>query len=37
MISETAPVLYRAAQVIAQSSGPDPEAFAVSAAARAQR
>lgn len=30
MISETAPVLYRAAHVIAQSSGPDPEAFAVS-------
>jgi predicted amidohydrolase YtcJ len=29
MISETAPVLYRAAHVIAQSSGPEPEAFAV--------
>ena len=29
MISETVPVVYRAARVIAQSSGPDPEAFAV--------
>jgi predicted amidohydrolase YtcJ len=29
MISENVPVLYRAAHVIAQSSDPDPEAFAV--------
>ncbi|MDN3351594.1 amidohydrolase [Actinomadura sp. DC4] len=29
MLTETSPVLYRAAHVIAQTSGPDPEAFAV--------
>ncbi len=29
MIAETVPVLFRAAQIVAQGSGPEPEAFAV--------